>query len=70
MSEDKSASQFLSDYRLALECLKSSEKELLPDRVIDVLVKRDSLQSMVSEPSKLTASELKVVLKRKGRTRR
>ena len=61
MSEDKSASQFLSDYRSALECLKSSEKELLPDRVIDVLVKRDSLQSMVSEPSKLTASELKEI---------
>jgi hypothetical protein len=38
MSEDKSASQFLSDYRLALECLKSNEKELLPDRVIDALV--------------------------------
>lgn len=61
MSEDKSASQFLSDYRLALECLKSSEKELLPDRVIDVLVKRDSLQSLLSEPSKLTASELKEI---------
>ncbi|MFN9359633.1 MAG: tetratricopeptide repeat protein [Pseudanabaena sp.] len=61
MSEDKSASQFLSDYRLALECLKSSEKELLPDRVIDGLVKRDSLQSLLSEPSKLTASELKEI---------
>jgi tetratricopeptide (TPR) repeat protein len=61
MSEDKSASQFLSDYRLALDCLKSSEKEILSDRVIDVLVKRDTLQSILSEPSKLTASELKEI---------
>ncbi len=61
MSEDKSASQFLSDYRSALECLKSSEKDQLSDRVIDVLVKRDSLQRILSDPSKLTASELKEI---------
>ena len=61
MSEDKSASQFLLDYRSALECLISSEKELLSERVIDVLVKRDSLQSILSEPSKLSASELREI---------
>ena len=61
MSEDKSASQFLSDYQLALECLKSNEKEPLSDHIIDVLVKRDSLQTIVSEPSKLTASELQKI---------
>ena len=61
MSEDKSASQFLLDYRSALEGLQSSEKKLLADLVIDVLMKRDSLQSVFSEPSKLTANELKEV---------
>ncbi|BBC26669.1 tetratricopeptide repeat protein [Pseudanabaena sp. ABRG5-3] len=61
MSEDKSASQFLLDYRSALEYLKSSEKELLSERVIDVLVKRDSLQGVLSDPSKLKASELREI---------
>ena len=61
MSEDKSASQFLLDYRSALECLKPNEKDSLSDRVIDVLMKRDSLQNILSESSKLTANELKEV---------
>ena len=61
MSEDKSASQFLLDYRSALECLKPNEKDSLSDRVIDVLMKRDSLQNILSESSKLTASELKEI---------
>jgi tetratricopeptide (TPR) repeat protein len=61
MSEDKSASQFLLDYRSALESLQSSEKDSLPDRVIDVLMKRDSLQNILSESSKLTANELKEI---------
>jgi tetratricopeptide (TPR) repeat protein len=61
MSEDQSASQFLSDYRLALECLNSSEKEPLSDHIIDLLLKRDSLQNILSESSKLTASELKEI---------
>lgn len=61
MSEDKSASQFLLDYQSALEGLKSSEKDLLSDHVIDVLMKRDSLQGILSEPAKLTASELKEI---------
>jgi len=41
--------------------LKSNEKEPLSDHIIDVLVKRDSLQTIVSEPSKLTASELQKI---------
>ncbi|MBD2175861.1 tetratricopeptide repeat protein [Pseudanabaena sp. FACHB-1998] len=61
MSEDKSISQYLSDYRTALEDLKSSNKELLPDLAIDALMKRDSLQSVLSEPSKLTINELKEI---------
>jgi tetratricopeptide (TPR) repeat protein len=61
MSEDKSASQFLLDYRSALEGLKPNEKDSLPDRIIDVLMKRDFLQNILSEHSKLTAIELKEI---------
>ncbi|MDX2253943.1 MAG: tetratricopeptide repeat protein [Pseudanabaenaceae cyanobacterium bins.39] len=61
MSEDKSASQYLSDYRTALERLKLSDKKLLSDLVIDILIKRDSLQSVLSESFKFTVNELKEI---------